>query len=80
MDNNESKTCGTCKHWEPARGSSGRACPSQRGECRWPMPWPKALPSSMYSNFYEPEQPTRHGTFKDAGYNCLCWEKKEWKK
>jgi hypothetical protein len=66
--------CGTCRHWLPTRGKTGRVCPTQAGSCGWLLPqaWPLAYCDYNGTAPYI----TQHRVSWPQATGCKTWEAK----
>jgi hypothetical protein len=72
------RKCGTCRHYQPSRGPTGRIRPTQRGACAWTFPWPSVWPHSFVNSWRRdtPRRPIPDAVWAANGSTCPCWQEK----
>lgn len=77
------KKCGTCHHFEPDHGPTGRVRPTKPGRCTWEHPDAAALipvPGipEWGGRFRTVGSATRvkRAVWRDCGWACPCWKEK----
>lgn len=70
----EDKSCGTCFFYRPYRNpDTGRVKSSEKGNCYYPVQWPR-MPESYHAGFRGYIQyPTRFNVWPQNGKDCECW-------